>query len=71
MNLKLKKFKTIQFYCFSANGSIDPRHRQGSGKKCAYCGQNFSYWDDLQLCPTDIDLKCAVCKDIRIQLIRK
>jgi hypothetical protein len=69
--VKLDKTKTIKFYCFGANGKTDPRHREGSGQKCEYCGHTFSYWDDLQVSPTDRALKCASCKNIRIELIRE
>ena len=69
--VKLEKTKTVKFYAIGANGTTDPRHREGSGQKCAYCGHTFSYWDDLQVSPTDRALKCASCKNIRIDLIRQ
>jgi hypothetical protein len=69
--VKLDKIKTVKFYAFGANGTTDPRHREGSGQKCAYCGHTFSFWDDLQISSTDRALKCATCKKIRIELIRK
>ncbi len=69
--VKLEKTIIVEFHAFGANGTKDPRHREGSGQKCAYCGHEFSFWDDLQVCATDRDLKCASCKNIRIVLIRK
>lgn len=63
--------KTVKFYAYGANGSTDPRQREGSGEKCAHCGHEFSFWDDLQRSPTDIALKCATCKKIRIALIEE
>jgi DNA-directed RNA polymerase subunit RPC12/RpoP len=66
-----EKQTKVKFYLYGANGTVDPRHREGSGQKCAYCGHEFSYWDDLQISPNDRALKCASCKNIRIQLIRK
>ena len=68
--VKWEKIKIVKFYAFGVNGTKDPRHREGSGQKCAYCGHGFSFWDDLQLCATDRDLKCASCKNIRIVLIK-
>jgi DNA-directed RNA polymerase subunit RPC12/RpoP len=63
-----KKFK-IKFYAYGANGTTDPRYREGCGGKCSDCGKQFSYWDDLQLNFNDEKLKCAACKGIEIDLI--
>jgi DNA-directed RNA polymerase subunit RPC12/RpoP len=67
----MDKKEKIKFYCFGANGTIDPRLREGCGGKCSDCGKKFSYWDDLQLSPTDEKIKCANCKGIEIDLIKK
>ena len=48
-----------------------PRLREGCGGKCSDCGKIFSYWDDLQLSFYDEKLKCANCKGIEIDLIKK
>jgi hypothetical protein len=65
-----KKVK-IKFYAFGANGTTDPRDREGCGGKCSDCGKQFSYWDDLNLSANDKELKCAACKGIEIDLITK
>lgn len=63
--------KTVKFYAFGANGSSDPRDTEGSNIICTDCGKKFSFWDDLQVSATDTKLKCANCKGIEIDLIRK
>lgn len=63
-----KKVK-IKFYAYGANGTTDPRYREGCGGKCSDCGKQFSYWDDLNLRIYDEKLKCAYCKGIEIDLI--
>ena len=62
--------KTVKFY-FGANGYTDPRHIEGSNNKCDDCNKRFSYWDDINKSPDDEKLKCANCKGIKIDLIRK
>ena len=59
----------IKFYAIGANGTTDPREREGCAGKCSECGNKFSYWDDLNLSSTDKELKCAACKGIEIDLI--
>lgn len=61
----------IKFYAFGANGNSDPRYREGSNIICSDCGKKFSFWDDLQISVSDEKTKCAECKDITIDLIRK
>lgn len=66
-----KEIQIIKFYAFGANGHTDPRKRQGSNIKCSDCSKKFSFWDDLQISASDEKMKCANCKRIEIDLIRK
>lgn len=66
-----EKETKVKFYLYGANGTVDPRRREGSNQICSECGKKFSFWDDLQLSPTDEKLKCANCKGIEIDLITK
>lgn len=63
--------KTRKFYAIGANGSVDPRLREGSNKTCSKCFKKFSFWDDLNINFTDTEVRCASCKHIKIKLIRK
>jgi DNA-directed RNA polymerase subunit RPC12/RpoP len=61
-----------KFYSFGNNGCSDPRQRDWKGNtKCSECGKKFSFWDVLNLSPTDEKYKCAKCKGVKIDLIRK
>lgn len=61
----------IKYHAFGANGNSDPRLRKGSNVMCSNCGEKFSFWDDLQVSPSDKKIKCAKCKGIMIDLIKK
>ena len=61
----------IKFYTYGANGESDPRDREGSDTKCSDCGKKFSFWDDLQRSVKDEKIKCAECKGITIEIIKK
>jgi hypothetical protein len=59
-----------KFHACGANGNSDPRTRDGSNQICSECGSKFSFWDDLNLKPFELKLKCAKCKGIIIELIK-
>lgn len=63
--------KEVKYLAYGANGSTDPRFRDGSNKICSECNEKFSFWDDLNINATDETLKCASCKNIMIVIIRK
>jgi len=61
--------RVVKFNAYGANGTTDPRKRDGGGAICSSCLKQFSYWDILQMSPSDLDVKCAECKGIQIELI--
>lgn len=68
---KITPRKKIEYFAFGANGTTDPRFRDGSNKICSECGEKFSYWDDLNIHLRDETVKCASCKNIMIVIVRK
>jgi len=63
--------KIVKLFRFGANGYTDPRDVFVSKFICDSCSKMFSYWDDINLSPNDEKPKCANCKGIQIELIRK